>query len=79
MEALGEAEQETTLGLVAKEFTETNKAHKTMFQVRSNYKSFQLSLSHGFFYSGNVPESGSTGIRVDRAVCVSAPSVNEMI
>ncbi len=33
MEALGEAEQETTLGLVAKEFTETNKAHKTMFQV----------------------------------------------
>ncbi len=34
MEALGEAEQETTLGLVAKEFTQTNKAHKTMFQVR---------------------------------------------
>jgi hypothetical protein len=34
MEALGEAEQDTTLGLVAKEFTETNKAHKTMFQVR---------------------------------------------
>ncbi len=49
MEALGEAEEETTLGLVAKEFTETNKAHKTMFQVRSNYKSFQLSHSHVFF------------------------------
>ncbi len=48
MEALGEAEQETTLGLVAKEFTETNKAHKTMFQVRVQLL-FQLSLSQVFF------------------------------
>jgi len=33
MESLGETEQDTTLGLVAKEFTQTNKAHKSMFQV----------------------------------------------
>ncbi len=64
MEALGEAEHDTTLGLVAKEFTETNKAHKTMFQVRVQLL-FLLSapiISQVFYLfigSGSVSETGS--------------------
>ncbi len=58
MEDLMEAKQETTLGLVAKELTQTDKAHR----LGSNYKSFlarQLSVS--FLYllaSGSVSETG---------------------
>jgi hypothetical protein len=36
MENLAKSEQETTLGLVAKYFTETKKAQKSMFQVSSD-------------------------------------------
>ena len=55
MEDLGEKEEDTTLGLVAKHFTDTNKAHRNQFQVgffSSSKQSKRILLAAGKLFVG---------------------------